>query len=757
MKTKITFFALFSLLFSFAQKGEYDLLKEHTQTKILYNQVFDISKITQTKKDEISALYFRQVYHEIQRADFLNRLPKYEVIKKEADDAFFSKQIPLSILISEVETIKTEALENNTISKNNNQFVLNNLSENVFQTHEITLMAPLVAKSKNKTVEFILKDKNIFNTTSKTIQSIYISFTDESSWQTISINQPIKVNFNSSGKKSISFKIEFTDGKNKIIKSTFKVQGSSNLANRNGNEILAETITATIPYQGFGESAPYLGQGEYEIYLDNVDQVLDKPIFLIDGFDPGDTRNTELIYSLLNYGGSGQNLGDIVREEGFDIVVLNFPQYSPANGVVIDGGADFIQRNAMILVELINQINAQKVGNEQNVVIGPSMGGLISRYALRYMEQNNIEHDTRLYISFDSPHLGANVPIGFQHLFNYMANGPLGDVTLQEVVNSVISSPAAKQMLLDHFTGHLQTGSATEFDNAIQLPTGAPNFRTAFQNELNAMGFPTETRNVAITNGSGNGMMTGTPGMFVLNDYIVNATATQRARFDIRFTPPAGVSNQLVSRFRAQQNIIIWITVFSSQANAASPTTSSGLDSAPGGMFNVADFAEAGSGNPTLDDFLANLAIDRFCFIPTLSSLAITNPNWYETVSDASNTPFAATYVTTENEDHVTLTNGNVEFALDEILNEPLSVEQSILSETISIKNPIKNTIEIFSSNLVSNATITIIDASGKKVYSQNNISFDGNYQMNINLSNGFYFLKIDSAEKSYVQKLIKN
>ena len=757
MKTKITFFALFSLLFSFAQKGEYDLLKEHTQTKILYNQVFDISKITQTKKDEISALYFRQVYHEIQRADFLNRLPKYEVIKKEADDAFFSKQIPLSILISEVETIKTEALENNTISKNNNQFVLNNLSENVFQTHEITLMAPLVAKSKNKTVEFILKDKNIFNTTSKTIQSIYISFIDESSWQTISINQPIKVNFNSSGKKSISFKIEFTDGKNKIIKSTFEVQGSSNLANRNGNEILAETITATIPYQGFGESAPYLGQGEYEIYLDNVDQVLDKPIFLIDGFDPGDTRNTELIYSLLNYGGSGQNLGDIVREEGFDIVVLNFPQYSPADGVVIDGGADFIQRNAMILVELINQINAQKIGNEQNVVIGPSMGGLISRYALRYMEQNNIEHDTRLYISFDSPHLGANVPIGFQHLFNYMANGPLGDVTLQEVVNSVISSPAAKQMLLDHFTGHLQTGSATEFDNAIQLPTGAPNFRTAFQNELNTMGFPTETRNVAITNGSGNGMMTGTPGMFVLNDYIVNATATQRARFDIRFTPPAGVSNQLVSRFRAQQNIIIWITVFSSQANAASPATSSGLDSAPGGMFNVADFAEAGSGNPTLDDFLANLAIDRFCFIPTLSSLAITNPNWYETVSDASNTPFAATYVPTENEDHVTLTSGNVEFALDEILNEPLSVEQSILSETILIKNPIKNTIEIFSSNLVSNATITIIDASGKKVYSQNNISFDGNYQMNINLSNGFYFLKIDSAEKNYVQKLIKN
>jgi len=757
MKTKITLFALFSILFSFAQKGEYDLLKDHTKTKILYNQVFDISKITKTKKDEISAMYFRQVYHEIQRADFLHRLPKYEMLKKEADDAFFSKQIPLSILISEVETIKSEALESNTISKNNNQFVLNKSSADAFQQHEITLMAPIVSKSKNKSVEFILKDKNIFNTTSKKIQAIYMSFTDNNLWLTVSVNQPISVDFATSGKKSIFFKIEFTNGESAIIKSTLEVQGSSDLANRNGNEILAETITASVPFQGFGENAAYLGQGEYEIYLDNVDQVLDKPIFLIDGFDPGDTRNTELIYSLLNYGDTDQNLGDIVRNEGFDIVVLNFPQYSPAEGVVIDGGADFIQRNAMTLVELINLINAQKVGTEKNVVIGPSMGGLISRYALRYMEQNEMEHDTRLYISFDSPHLGANVPIGFQHLFNYMANGPLGDVTLQEVVNSVLSSPAAKQMLLDHFTGHLQTGSATEFDNAIQLPTGAPNFRTAFQNELNTMGFPTETRNVAISNGSGSGMMTGTPGMFVLNDYIVNATDTQRARFDVRFTPPAGVSNQLVSRFRAQQFLFVWLTVFSSQANAASPATSSGFDSAPGGLFNVADFADGGSGNPTLDDFLSNLAIDRFCFIPTLSSLAIVNPNWYSTVTDASITSFAATFVPTENEDHVTLSAGNVEFALNEILNDPLSVEQPILAETILIKNPIKNSIEMYSSNLLSNVSISIVDTSGKKVFSQNNISIEGNYQLDVNLSNGFYFIKIESAERSFVQKLIKN
>lgn len=756
MRTKITILLLFSLVCSFAQDGKYDFLKDITKTKILYDQVFELSKVTKSDKELVSSNYFKQVYHEVQRADFLKRLPVYEELKKESNQAFFTKQIPLAILITEVETIKPSVFENQEISQNNNQqYILQSTSTDAFQVHELVLMAPLVGKSKDKNVNFILSDKHIYNTTSKTVQSISYRLNENQTWLTLPKNQVFQVNFDSNGNNNISFKINFISGEEKIINSEIDIQTNKN--NSTGNQIQATSITATIPFQGFGEAAPYLGQGEYEIYLDNVDQVLDKPIFLIDGFDPGDSRGTELIYTLLNYGGSGENLGDIVRNEGYDIIVLNFPQYSPADGILIDGGADFIQRNAMILVELINQINAQKVGNEQNVVIGPSMGGLISRYALRYMEQNSLEHDTRLYLSFDSPHLGANVPIGFQHLFNYMAFGPLGDVTLQDLVSGVLDSPAAKQMLLDHFKGHLQSGSTTEFNNSIQLPTGAPNFRTAFQNELNTMGFPADTRNIAISNGSSNANSTGTPGMFVLNDYVVNASATQRARFDIRFTPPAGVSNQLVSRFRGQQFVLFWLTIFSSTANAASPAASAGLDSAPGGMFNVADFAAGGSGNPTLDDFLANLAIDRFCFIPTLSSLAITNPNWYETVTDVSITPFAATFVPTQNEDHVTLTEGNVEFALDEILNNPLSIGENALQKSLTIKNPFSNTIEIFSSTSITNATISIADATGKIIYNKKQVNFEGNYQIPIQLTKGFYFIKIETAENSIVKKLIKN
>ena len=41
------------------------------------------------------------------------------------------------------------------------------------------------------------------------------------------------------------------------------------------------------------------------------------------------------------------------------------------------------------------------------MVIGYSMGGLIARYALAYMEEQGIAHETRLYVSYDAPQKGV--------------------------------------------------------------------------------------------------------------------------------------------------------------------------------------------------------------------------------------------------------------------------------------------------------------------------------------------------------------
>ena len=138
------------------------------------------------------------------------------------------------------------------------------------------------------------------------------------------------------------------------------------------NRGVTELIVASIPFQGYDETQAYFGEGEYEIFIDSANEVLDKPIIILDGFDPGDSRDIAGLYNSLNFG--GQNMADILRSEGFDIVVLNAPSYT-TGGKDIDGGSDYIQRNAMVLVALIDLLNSQKVGDEELVVLGPSMGG----------------------------------------------------------------------------------------------------------------------------------------------------------------------------------------------------------------------------------------------------------------------------------------------------------------------------------------------------------------------------------------------
>lgn len=516
-----------------------------------------------------------------------------------------------------------------------------------------------------------------------------------------------------------------------------------------GNTSAVTGINATISYQGYGEAAAHVGTGEYQILYDNVDGVLDKPIFFVDGFDPDDSRTIPLMYDLLNFGTPTENLAETLRNEGFDIVVLNFPTYTSSSdgSTVISGGADFIQRNAFILVELINTINGMKSGSEENVVIGPSMGGLISRYALRYMEQNSMDHDTRLFISFDAPHLGANVPIGIQYLFNYMVYGPAGITEAEPLVNGLLNSAAAKQMLIDHYQGHLASGSDYNQNPSLTLPIGAPNFRNAFQSELDAMGFPVDVRNISITNGSGLGTSNGTPGMELIN-HTFNIALFTNAEIIIRFTPLAGQSNTVSD---------VDITVFGGSiasfiATSASPATSDGLDSSPGGQFDLYSFDDGT--NAIITEFVDNLNTQYFSFIPTLSGLAISNSNWYA-APNAANSPFDNVFIPDVNEPHVTLTPGNVAFALDEILNPTLSISTETLASIRLKHNPISDNLVLLCPPAFSSGQLAIYDTMGKRVF-QTNTALNAETRIPVTLNPGLYILNINTANGyRFKQKLV--
>ncbi|RAR71827.1 T9SS type A sorting domain-containing protein [Flavobacterium aciduliphilum] len=763
------FFTSLSLVFvvhtNLAQDKTFDALKEKTKTHILYDRVYAVSNATKLNPQKLNTNTFLQAYSEIQRSDFDHRLPNVDELKTEANNGFINQIIPLSLLITDFETIKTSDITNGTLFLNSkNEMDVATGKDVLFDSHELCLMGALLPKTKSKKVDFLLKDNLIFNTTYKKIISISYRYETSEKWNLLEIDQPFQIEFTENGLQTIYFKTKLSTGETKEQSIVLNVDFQDRTLKKNtttSSQSTINPITATIPYQGYDETQGFLGQGEYQIFPDTVDGVLDKPIFLLDGFDPGDSRNIAGIYSLLNYGTSGQNLGDMVRAQGYDLVILNFPTYTrTGTSTVVDGGVDYIQRNAMILVELINQINAQKIGTAKNVVIGPSMGGLISRYALRYMEQHGLNHDTRLYLSFDSPHLGANVPIGFQHLFNYLGFGPVADVTMQSLVNGMLKSPAAREMLIDHFEGHLQSGSVTEFlttpTTALQ-PVGCPNFRQVFQNELNTMGFPTTTRNIAIANGAGNGTMTGTPGMVVMN-HTFNTSSTQRAIINLNFTPSIAQNSIEVSHFKGQQWVIFWFTAYESIAKSKAPSYTDGLDSAPGGRYDMSSLSSMTTGNSMLTEFMNNLQIMYFDFIPAWSSMSISNTtNLYSPVAGNTATPFVASYLPNTNENHVTLTPDNVTFALNEILIPNLNTNTQIFENNIWVENPIEDVLKLHSNYTLTHATFSITDALGKTIYTSTEQTINYEMELPISLQKGIYILTIQSDQGVFVKKLCKS
>lgn len=511
---------------------------------------------------------------------------------------------------------------------------------------------------------------------------------------------------------------------------------------------VAETLVATIAYQGYDETQAYFGQGEYELFLDTMDGVLDKPIVVLDGFDPGNTRGISDIYASLSFG--GENLADILRSEGFDIVILNAPNYT-TDGKLIDGGSDYIQRNAMVLIALIQQLNSQKEGNEELVVLGPSMGGLIGRYALAYMEENSLEAETRLFISLDAPHRGANIPIGLQYVINYFVE-MVGDDTTQQLVNQLLDSPASKEMLVDHLYGHLLTGSTYEQDPSKLLPAGAPGFRNEFQAELDALGFPSNVRNVAIINGDGNGTTIGNPGMTII-DTTLPIDALTSADISLKFTPEAGQTNTVTDVSVS----FLGIPVNSFQAIAQSTSLSDGVDSAPGGTASISAALGDGGGNPFLIGFINALQQDLYSFIPTMSSLAIDNPNWFAS-PNMSDSPFAAAYIPNENEPHVSMTAGSIQFALDEIRSGVIGIDENQYgSQIILSQNPVKSTINIsiLGSETVAELKTSVFNITGQKLMEQSWSQAKGDLRWNHNLPDGIYFLTLNNGVSLHTVKMI--
>jgi hypothetical protein len=183
--------------------------------------------------------------------------------------------------------------------------------------------------------------------------------------------------------------------------------------------------------------------------------------------------------------------------------------------------------------------------------------------------------------------------------------------------------------------------------------------RAAFTGELAGLGdFPTQTRLVALSNGSGIGTNQGFSAGAQIINYATNIIIIN-VRGHVWAVPDGGplkIFDGLYQQiFQPPQSLIV--------------TVSGTLpwDNAPGGSRN--SMAQMDSVQAPLGDIVA--LHDSHCFIPTVSALDIaTTDPFYDIAGDPdllSHTPFDNLYVPDDNQPHVTVTPGNAVWLLDEI------------------------------------------------------------------------------------------
>ncbi len=514
-------------------------------------------------------------------------------------------------------------------SRNDKLYDVAGKSQSPFVEDKLHSFAIALEKSDQLQHKFLFKKEFFFTDNFNEIEHISVDFGDEQGLRTLVIDKPVKVDYRSYGTKEIRFITNYKDGTKRygtanlrIINPQEETEGPNQARYDRGNPDAIVNITAVQPYFDQEQGALVYGGATLDIFYGCNKTQLTKPIVLVEGFNPGFGGWDNLESNgFINGIRSAGELELALENHDYDIVYVDFN----------DGGT-WIQENAFALMEVLNYLNdelANNNSNEEIVVIGESMGGLVARYALAYMEQQAMDHNVRKFISFDSPQQGANIPLGFQVMLEHVANvrlfalGPkLKDVAYDGTnfplrdVEEVLNLPATRQMVIYHAYN--------------------PYTRLLFQTELAALGYPQNCENVAVSNGSYNGigqandqgnLITPSSQLFGLiggnitffpwwaQPILISHGAITFATFDVRALPFYGVNDVPLYSGVLFQTILGVPVVFAAKYTDISHVRP--FDSAPGGYDG-----EVG-GFPIGTNYAG-----RFCFIPTVSSTDINPAVW---------------------------------------------------------------------------------------------------------------------------------
>ena len=503
------------------------------------------------------------------------------------------------------------------------------------------------------------------------------------------------------GNYKVELKMRFTlsNGQVLVCHSPMYIRTYDNV-DEDDNGITNISFTSSTPYQGITTSA------QVQICYASGRTSLQKPLIIAEGFDP-----VELAFLNTMSSGSDDILGFTKfkrnvysRYSDYDIVYVNW-----------DHSDQYIQANANLLIDVIDWVNANKALDSEGIVLcGESMGGLIARYALCKMEEEGRIHNVDIYVSYDSPHLGANVPLGLLYLLTD-ANAFISDVLSDDYITELLGLENIDPQKLSALSKYLYAPSVTQMlINYVDSSGDVDNsLHNEWQDELLDIGFPQgdpgkKMIRLAVSNGGVTDItsvsdyvdfniegffwssiflaldkalcFSGYPLWDLYRIYIVPKLNLERlwpgkhtisAHFNVK---PYDANSRLIYNGQIKYKKSKWllnpyeVTIYSNSQYP--PVNGIPMDDLPGSYYDMSIFSSYMGGFDDIDAVVAGVNIldtmitDKIMFIPTASSLCYGNglleltqtdyhKDFYNLRNTESNVPFHGIYIIDEATNHI--------------------------------------------------------------------------------------------------------
>ena len=225
--------------------------------------------------------------------------------------------------------------------------------------------------------------------------------------------------------------------------------------------------TAKLPLSMCG-----VGKADYpaKISIDyaNANDSLTRPIVIVEGFEGTAKPYGYLSYHAVRSGYVFDSNGNRIYEHmaplswlmdslntaGYDLIYVDFQESKLP-----------VEQNAATLLQVLQWIDAQQP-QQPTTVVGASLGGLITRYALNEAEELGCCLNVAAYGTFDSPHDGAFIPIGLQATTESLARLFPSIPLVSNPWTITLGSAAARQMLITHYDSNAAT-TRHEFLDAL--------------------------------------------------------------------------------------------------------------------------------------------------------------------------------------------------------------------------------------------------------------------------------------------------